>query len=127
MCRVSASKLFICYFHIIYTNIFKNKVLLATLEVKMLKKYKKITKNHHTIQKFDTKTFCCLLNFQDENTTKINTKKFSFMIAIENFLFFSKLSCFFLLKPSSTLRLLACFFLLSPFQFLNNAYLFLSF
>jgi hypothetical protein len=30
MCHVSPSKLFFCYFDIIYTDIFKNKVLLAT-------------------------------------------------------------------------------------------------
>jgi hypothetical protein len=45
MYRVAASKRSMCYFHIMYTDIFKNKVLFSTVQVKMLEKNKKITKN----------------------------------------------------------------------------------
>jgi hypothetical protein len=45
MCRVAANKPFLHYFHILYTDIFKNKVLFSTFLVKMLEKNKKITKN----------------------------------------------------------------------------------
>jgi hypothetical protein len=45
MCRVAASKLSLHYFHIMCTDIFKNKVLFSTFYVKMLEKNKKITKN----------------------------------------------------------------------------------
>jgi hypothetical protein len=30
MCRIAANKLSLCYFNIMFTDIFKNKVLLAT-------------------------------------------------------------------------------------------------
>jgi hypothetical protein len=38
MCRISASKLFMCYISIIYNEIIKNKVLFATFLVNMLKR-----------------------------------------------------------------------------------------
>jgi hypothetical protein len=45
MCRGAASKLFLCYFHIMYTDISKNNMLFSTFSVKTLEKNKKITKN----------------------------------------------------------------------------------
>jgi hypothetical protein len=86
----------------------KNIVSAKTLEIlDNLEKNKNVVKFSIAIMKLN---FWCLLNVQDVNTytwnmIKLTTKKFNFMIAIENLTTF----LFFL----SYLGFLACFFLLS--------------
>jgi hypothetical protein len=52
MCQVAASKLSLHYFHLLYTDIFKKKVIFSTFQVKMLKKIKKSQKMNPDAQNF---------------------------------------------------------------------------
>jgi hypothetical protein len=60
MCRVSASKLYMCCFYIIYTKMIKNKMLFSILQVEM--QVKSLTKtsiqSHQILIKLDADKKC---------------------------------------------------------------------